>query len=244
MSNPFVSSPLVRDVDTIVDVMDTQQPSVASHCRRVAAYGVQLASQYGLPEEMVETIRVGGLLHDVGKMMVAPDILTKPGRLTEQEWRALQNHPEYGFDMAERLGFESSILDIILYHHERNDSSGYPDGLNGHSIPWTVRIISVMDAFDALTSPRAYRAALSIDAARALLAREAYCPWVVSGLMSIPNSALEAVAAGTYEIGRPDSRPTERVVESATTPWTPTYREDPGVLTTWEAHRPTPEARP
>jgi putative nucleotidyltransferase with HDIG domain len=166
MNNPFVSSPLVRDVDTILDVMDTQQPSVASHCRRVAAYGVQLAVQYGLPSETVETIRVGGLLHDVGKMMVAPDILTKPGRLTEQEWRALQNHPEYGFDMAERLGFESQVLDIILYHHERNDSSGYPDGLNGHSIPWTVRIVSVMDAFDALTSPRAYRAALSIEAAR------------------------------------------------------------------------------
>lgn len=233
MSNPFVSSPLVRDVDTILDVMDTQQPSVASHCRRVAAYGVQLASQYGLPAEMVETIRVGGLLHDVGKMMVPSGILTKPGRLTEKEWRALQNHPEYGFDMAERLGFESAILDIILYHHERNDSSGYPDGLNGRSIPWTVRIISVMDAFDALTSPRAYRAALSIDAARALLAREAYCPWVVSGLLSIPKSVLEAVANESSEVARPDTRPSASVVESATTLWTPTYREDPGIITSW-----------
>ena len=233
MSYPFVSSPLVRDVDTILDVMDTQQPTIASHCRRVAAYGVQLAVQYGLPDEMVETIRVGGLLHDVGKMMVPVDILTKPGRLTEQEWRALQNHPEYGFDMAERLGFESSILDIILYHHERNDSSGYPDGLNGHSIPWTVRIVSVMDAFDALTSPRAYRAALSIEAARALLAREAYCPWVVTGLLSIPKSALEAVARNESWNCRPDSRPTAGVLESATTPWTPTYREDPGFVTNW-----------
>jgi putative nucleotidyltransferase with HDIG domain len=233
MNNPFVSSPLVRDVDTILDVMDTQQPSVASHCRRVAAYGVQLAVQYGLPSETVETIRVGGLLHDVGKMMVAPDILTKPGRLTEQEWRALQNHPEYGFDMAERLGFESQVLDIILYHHERNDSSGYPDGLNGHSIPWTVRIVSVMDAFDALTSPRAYRAALSIEAARALLAREAYCPWVVSGLLSIPKSSLEAVARNESWGCRPDTRPSAHVLESATTPWSPTYLEDPGFITNW-----------
>ena len=233
MSNPFVSSPLVRDVDTILDVMDTQQPSVASHCRRVAAYGVQLAVHYGLSGETIETIRVGGLLHDVGKMMVSPDILIKPGRLTEQEWRALQNHPEYGFDMAERLGFDSSILDIILYHHERNDSSGYPDGLNGPSIPWTVRIVSVMDAFDALTSPRAYRAALSIEAARALLAREAYCPWVVSGLLSIPKSSLEAVARNESWTCRPDSRPSASVLEAATTPWTPTYLEDNGFLTNW-----------
>ncbi len=233
MSNPFVSSPLVRDVDTILDVMDTQQPTVAAHCRRVAAYGVQLALQYGLPVETVETIRVGALLHDVGKMMVPTNILTKPGRLTEQEWQALQSHPEYGFDMAERLGFDSPILDIILYHHERNDSSGYPDGLNGRSIPWTVRIVSVMDAFDALTSPRAYRAALSIDAARTLLSREAYCPWVVSGLLSMPKTTLEAVARNEMPGCRPDGRPNARVLAEATTPWTPTYREEPGIITGW-----------
>ncbi len=233
MSNLFVPSPLVRDVNTILGVMETRQPTVASHCRRVAAYGVQLALQYGLPDEVVETIRTGGLLHDVGKMMVPPDILIKPGRLTEQEWRTLQSHPEYGFDMAERLGFDSAILDIILYHHERNDSSGYPDGLAGKSIPWTVRIVSAMDAFDALTSPRTYRAALSIDAARALMAREAYCPWVVSGLLSMPRSVLEAVANGGTESGRPDSRPGASVLEAATAPWMPTFREEPGLITVW-----------
>ena len=131
MNNLLAASPLVRDVNTILDVMQARHPSVASHCRRVAAYGVHLALQYGLPGEMVETIRVGALLHDVGKMMVPPDILSKPGRLTQQEWRTLQSHPEYGFDMAEHLGFDSAILDIILYHHERNDSSGYPTGSPG-----------------------------------------------------------------------------------------------------------------
>lgn len=236
MSNLFVSSPLVRDVDTILDAMETRQPTVASHCRRVSAYGVQLAVQYGLPAEMVETIRVGGLLHDVGKLMVPTDILSKPGRLTEQEWHSLQGHPEYGFDMAEHLGFDSAILDIILYHHERNDSSGYPDGLDGRAIPWTVRIVSVMDAFDALTSPRAYRAALSADAARTLLAREAadrYCPWVVSGLLSIPKPMLDAVAHGEADSYRPDSRPSAHVLETATTPWSPSYREQPGFATAW-----------
>jgi putative nucleotidyltransferase with HDIG domain len=236
MINFFAPNSLVRDVDTILDVMETRHPTVASHCRRVAAYGVQLAVQYGLPDEMVETIRVGGLLHDVGKMMVPTDILTKPGRLTEREWRALQSHPEHGFDMAEHLGFDSAILDIILYHHERNDSSGYPDGLDGRAIPWTVRIVSVMDAFDALTSPRTYRAALSVEAARTLLAREAadrYCPWVVSGLLSIPKSILETVTHGEADRYRPESCPSARVLEAATTPWSPTFREEPGLITGW-----------
>ncbi len=169
----MVSIPLARDVTTILAALEVKRPAVAAHCRRVAAYGVQLATHYGLPYEMIETIRVGSLLHDIGKLMVPTHILAKPGRLTEQEWRSLQSHPEQGFEMAQQLGFPPGILDIVLYHHERNDSSGYPDGLEANAIPWTVRIVSVMDAFDALTSPRTYREALSVEAARTLLAREA-----------------------------------------------------------------------
>jgi putative nucleotidyltransferase with HDIG domain len=228
--------PLVRDVNQILDAMDAKRPTVASHCRRVSAYGVHLATQYGLPDEMLETIRVGSLLHDIGKMVVPAHILSKPGRLTEQEWQALQDHPEHGFEMAERLGFDPGILDIVLYHHERNDSSGYPDGLGGNAIPWTVRIVSVMDAFDALTSPRTYREALSIDAARTLLAREAadrYCPWVVSGLLSMPRTMLDAIARGEFDRYRPDARPSHAVLQSATTPWVAAYLETPGQVTAW-----------
>lgn len=234
--NPFVPIPQARDVNAILETMDATRPAVASHCRRVSAYGVHLAAQYGLPEEMVETIRVGSLLHDVGKLLVPAHILSKPGRLTEHEWQALQNHPEHGFDMAEHLGFASGILDIILYHHERNNCSGYPDGLDGNVIPWTVRIVSVMDAFDALTSPRAYRESLSADAARTLLAREAadrYCPWVVSGLLSMPRTMLDAVANDGLDRYRPDARPSQAVLQTATTRWAATYLEEPGQLTTW-----------
>ena len=151
------AQPPSRDVNALLAAMQSRRPPVAAHCRRVSAYGVQLATQYGLPEATVDTIRVGGLLHDLGKAMVPAQILSKPGRLTEGEWRALQAHPEDGFEMVEPLGFDARLLEIILYHHERIDGSGYPDGLDGASIPWTVRIVSVMDAFDALTSPRAYR---------------------------------------------------------------------------------------
>ncbi len=228
--------PLVRDVNRILDAMDAKRPTVASHCRRVSAYGVHLATQYGLPDEMLETIRVGSLLHDIGKMIVPGHILSKPGRLTEREWQALQGHPEHGFEMAERLGFDPGILDIVLYHHERNDSSGYPDGLGGNAIPWTVRIVSVMDAFDALTSPRTYREALSIDAARTLLAREAadrYCPWVVCGLLSMPKTMLDAVAHGEFDRYWPDARPSQAVLQSATTPWAASFLETPGQNSAW-----------
>jgi putative nucleotidyltransferase with HDIG domain len=231
-----VPIPLVGDVTAILEALEVKRPAVAAHCRRVAGYGVQLATQYGLPDEMIETIRVGSLLHDVGKLMVPAHILAKPGRLTEQEWHALQSHPEHGFDMAEQMGFQPAILDIILYHHERSDASGYPDGLTAGAIPWTVRIVSVMDAFDALTSPRAYREALSVEAARTLLARESadrYCPWVVSGLLSMPRTMIDAVANGDGGGFRPDARPSLEVLRSATTPWTAAYLEEPGQLTAW-----------
>lgn len=228
--------PLVRDVDTILAALEGRRPPVAAHCRRVAAYSVQLATHYGLPSEMIDTIRFGSLLHDIGKLMVPAHILSKPGRLTEQEWKALQSHPEFGFEMAERLGFSAGILDIILYHHERNDGSGYPDGLDVNAIPWTVRIVAVMDAFDALTSPRTYREALSVEAARTLLAREAadrYCPWVVSGLLSMPRTMLDAVAHGDMDRYRPDARPSQAVMETATTPWTAAYVDEPGQISAW-----------
>jgi putative nucleotidyltransferase with HDIG domain len=231
-----VPIPLVRDVDAILAAVEARRPAVAAHCRRVAAYSVQLATHYGLPGEMIDTIRTGSLLHDIGKLMVPSHILSKPGRLTEQEWKALQSHPEHGFEMVEQLGFAPGILDIVLYHHERNDASGYPDGLDANAIPWTVRIVSVMDAFDALTSPRAYREALSVEAARTLLAREAadrYCPWVVSGLLSMPRTMIDAVACGEMDRYRPDARPSAAVMETATTPWTAAYLEEPGQISAW-----------
>jgi putative nucleotidyltransferase with HDIG domain len=231
-----VPIPLARDVNSILSALEVRRPAVAAHCRRVAAYSVQLAQHYALPDAMVDTIRFGSLLHDIGKLMVPAHILSKPGRLTEQEWKALQSHPEHGFEMAEQLGFAPGILDIVLYHHERNDGSGYPDGLDVNAIPWTVRIVSVMDAFDALTSPRTYREALTVEAARTLLAREAadrYCPWVVSGLLSMPRPMLDAVAYSEMDRYRPDARPSEAVMETATTPWTAAYLEDPGQISAW-----------
>src|SRR5213076_3318543 len=124
----------------------------------------------GLPGDQVELARLAGRLHDVGKLAVPEEILRKPGPLTDEERRVLERHPQVGYRMLESLGVDP-IADWVLHHHERWDGHGYPDGLAGDEIPLGARIIFAADAFDAMTSDRLYRAALSFDEAVAEVAR-------------------------------------------------------------------------
>jgi putative nucleotidyltransferase with HDIG domain len=194
---------------------------MAAHGRRVSTYAVRVAAQYGLAAPVIESIRVGALLHDIGKIQVPSYILTKPGRLTEREWVTLRTHPEIGCDLVERMGFDESVCEIVLYHHERHDGSGYPHRLAGSSINWAVRLVSVADAFDALTSERAYRTAVSIDSARSHLARVAgsmYCPLAVTGLLSLPRELLEPKIADLGRSFLPDGCPAPAAA-AATRAW-------------------------
>jgi len=221
-TNGGVTTPTVGNLDTVLTLLETARPSVASHSRRVATYSVRLAMQYGLPPKLIDTVRIGALLHDVGKILVPSRLLTKPGRLSDREWSQLQHHPVLGLELIERLGFDDTVAEIVLYHHERADGLGYPDGLTTDAITWPVRIVNVMDAFDALTSPRAYRQALSVEGARSLIAREAgsrYCPWVVSGLLSLPSRLLEPCKADLVPPYVPDGYP-NRAATWATESWT------------------------
>ncbi len=180
--------------DAVLAALEMKRPEVAAHSRRVSAYSVRLAVQFGLADEVVETIRLGALLHDVGKLLTPLRILEKPGRPNAREWQELKVHPELGADICHRSGFDDEVVAIVLHHHERCDGSGYPDKLAHPAIPYTVRIVSVMDTFDALTSSRDYRDRLSVPAARTLIARSAgskYCPWVVSGLLALPVEMLQ-----------------------------------------------------
>ncbi|MFO7694962.1 MAG: HD domain-containing protein [Vicinamibacterales bacterium] len=181
-------------VDAVLAALDLKRPHVAAHSRRVSAYSVRLAVQFGLADDVVETIRLGALLHDVGKMLTPSRILEKPGRPNAREWQELKIHPELGAEICHRSGFDDEVCAIVLHHHERCDGSGYPDKLAHPAIPYTVRIVAVMDTFDALTSSRDYRDRLSVPAARTLIARAAgakYCPWVVSGLLALPVEMLQ-----------------------------------------------------
>jgi putative nucleotidyltransferase with HDIG domain len=210
-----------ENLDAILALVESANPTVAEHCRRVAGYAIRMASQYGLPQDLIETIRVGSLLHDAGKILVPARLLTKPGRLNRHEWATLRHHPQQGLELIERLGVSETVASIVIHHHERWDGRGYPDRLEGVSIPWVVRLVSVMDAFDALTSPRAYREALSVDAARSLIAREAgqrYCPWIVSGFLSLPRTLLDPERADHETRYVPDGCPAPMAL-AATKAW-------------------------
>ena len=180
-------------VESVLATLERTRPEVSAHCRRVAAYSVRLASQYGFDAATIETIRMGALLHDVGKLLVPSRILKKAGRPNAREWKELKIHPELGMEIAHRCGFDDDVCRIVLSHHERYDGGGYPDGVGKDGIHFTVRIVSAMDAFDALTSSRDYRDPLSIESARTMLARNAggqFCPWVVSGFLALPMQML------------------------------------------------------
>jgi putative nucleotidyltransferase with HDIG domain len=216
-----VRTPGAANLVTLLDAVEALCPSVAAHGRRVSTFAVRLASQYGLAAPVIESIRVGALLHDIGKIQVPAHILAKPGRLTEREWVKLRTHPEIGCDLVERMGFDAPVCDIVLQHHERYDGSGYPYRLPGSAISWAVRLVSVADAFDAMTSDRAYREALSLDAARALLGREAgslYCPWAVTGLLSLPRELLAPRASDLGPSFLPDGCPAPAAT-AATRAW-------------------------
>ncbi len=214
-------------VEAFLQALEAKRSFVAAHARRVSTYAVRLATQYGLASDTVESIRLGALLHDIGKLLVPIRILTKPGRLNENEWVELRAHPDKGLELLERIGLDDRVRDIVLHHHERHDGKGYPDGLKGSEIAWAVRIVSVVDSFDALTSPREYRAALSVDGARALLSREAgtrFCPWVVSGFLSLPVALLEPGSADAHpDCYLPDGLP-EIASMRATRMWTAGHR--------------------
>jgi putative nucleotidyltransferase with HDIG domain len=210
-------------IDAFLRSLEVRRPLVVSHARRVSTYAVRLATQYGLAADVVENIRVGALLHDAGKMLISSRILTKPGRLNEREWVELRTHPDRGLELLDRIALNPQMRDIVLHHHERFDGRGYPDGLSGVQIPWAVRIVSVMDSFDALTSAREYRERLTPDGARALIAREAgtrFCPWVVAGFLSLPLALLEpGPLAPCPDFYLPEGRP-EPSSMHATQIWT------------------------
>lgn len=137
------------------------------HSERVAWYAEQVARAVGVSDADLTTIRLGAYLHDVGKVKVPHEVLNKPGRLTPEEFAIIQQHPAWGVELLAGIEFPWDIKPIIRWHHERHDGTGYPDGLAGDRIPLAAQIICIADVYDALTTTRSYRPALSHDEALA-----------------------------------------------------------------------------
>jgi putative nucleotidyltransferase with HDIG domain len=148
-------------VELVVKTIDAKDNYTAGHSKRVRDYALSLAKAVDLDETSINALKTASLLHDIGKIGVSEHILKKPGKLTEEEFNAIKLHPETGVSILGNFGEFRSILDHVLHHHERMDGTGYPQGISGEQIPVIARIIAVADTFDALTSDRPYRKALS-----------------------------------------------------------------------------------
>ena len=142
---------------------ENRDATTGGHLQRLASYAMLLGQELGLDDGQLRVLRYGALLHDIGKLAVSAKVLCKPAPLTEDEWEEIRQHPVVGERICSCLWFSRQVAPVIRHHHERWDGTGYVDGLAGSDIPLLARIISVVDAFDAMSSGRPYRKALPDD---------------------------------------------------------------------------------
>lgn len=155
----------VATVRVLAAAIETRDPYTGGHIERVASYSVAIGRELHWSAEQLYILELGALLHDVGKIGTADHILLKAGRLTTEEWQRMREHPATGARMLQHVPFLKPSLGCVLYHHERLDGQGYPHGLAGDAIPVEARVVTVADAFDAMTTHRPYRRALTVEAA-------------------------------------------------------------------------------
>jgi HD-GYP domain-containing protein (c-di-GMP phosphodiesterase class II) len=183
-------------------LLDLRDLNTGLHSTRLAEWGLLVARNLGVSERDMYGLEMGALLHDIGKIGVPDSILNKPGRLTDEEYEVVKRHPEFGWTVIRKLkGLEQSGL-YILHHHENFDGTGYPAKLKGHETPIGARIVSVIDAFDAMVSSRPYRKGMPIqEALRRLhdVAGKQFDPAVVNSFTEFAQnemaSVIEAVGA-------------------------------------------------
>jgi len=160
---------LQKAMTGIVEAMgltvETRDPYTAGHQKRVAEIAWAIATEMGLLEGQIEGIRMAGVIHDVGKISVPAEILSKPGRINDHEFGMIKTHPQVGYNILKKIDFPWPIAQIVYQHHERLDGSGYPQGLSGEDILLEAKILAVADVIEAMASHRPYRPALGIDRA-------------------------------------------------------------------------------
>jgi putative nucleotidyltransferase with HDIG domain len=156
---------------TFSAALEARDPYLRGHSARVTTFAESLARLLGWAGERLEVLRLGGSLHDVGKISINATVLRKAGPLTDEEREQIRRHPVTGARLVECFDDFAAALPYVLHHHERWDGTGYPHGLEGRKIPFEARLLGVVDAFDAMTSRRAYRPALTVEQALGELTR-------------------------------------------------------------------------
>ena len=183
-------------------LLDLKDLNTGVHSTRLAEWGMRVGQELGLEEPVLQNLEIAALLHDIGKVGIPDAILRKPGKLEAEEYALMKRHPEYGWAVLRMLpGFERAALDI-LHHHESFDGKGYPAGLKDTEVPIVSRIVSVIDAFDAMVSSRPYRKGLPFEeAVRRLIVASGtqFDPVVVQCFLSFAQTEMAGVfaAAGT-----------------------------------------------
>src|SRR5215510_4719292 len=159
----------MNTIESLAIAIDAKDQTTHGHVRRTQLYATQMGTLFKVSEPELRALHAGALLHDIGKLAVPEYILNKPGKLTEAEFAKMKIHPTVGGDILKRVNFPYPVEDIVRYHHEKWDGSGYPKGLKGEAIPLTARIISVVDFYDATRCDRPYRKGMKREESLALL---------------------------------------------------------------------------
>ena len=198
----------LRTIEALALAIDAKDHTTHEHLSRVRTYAVELAEEMNLAPADLEALRAAALLHDIGKLAVPEHIISKPGKLTPEEFEKMKIHPVVGAEILERVEFPYPVVPIVRSHHEKWDGSGYPDGLRGEEIPIGARILSAVDCLDALASDRQYRRALPLDQAMAEVAKlagKSFDPKVVA-LLQKRYVELEKKATSQNSLNKPLAR--------------------------------------
>ncbi len=181
----------LHTIEALTAAIDAKDHYTCHHSRQVTGFAVAIAREMHLPDKEIEAIRKACQLHDLGKIGIHDHILTKPGKLTQQEWKEMQTHPLKGVEILKPLGSLSEIVDLVKEHHERFDGQGYPDGMKGNNIHLGARIIAVADAFSAMISNRPYRKKMPREEALEEVSQQAnrqFDPQVVKSFLKAAQS--------------------------------------------------------
>ena len=165
-SSDKIKTNIEETIHAMAMTVEMRDPYTAGHQRQVANLASAIAEKMGISREQIDSIQLAGTIHDIGKMQVPTEILSKCGKLTELEFDMIKTHSQAGYDILKTIEFQWPIAEFVLQHHERMDGSGYPSGLNGENIHIETRILSVADVVDAIVPHRPYRPALGIEKAQ------------------------------------------------------------------------------
>ena len=182
--------------------IDARDRYTYGHSARVSLYAGLLGERIGLERRVLATVRQGALFHDFGKIAVRDAVLLKPAKLTDAEYAEIKRHPQEGRDLLQNMKTLAQSMPVVYHHHERMDGSGYPDGLSGDDIPIAARVTTIADVFDALTSARVYRVALSREEALGIMAEEVGKGWWDGRLLDEFRGALTTLPADDARVLR------------------------------------------